>query len=110
MESQKFGAWLSMLFQCCTRFGSPRVRNLPDGIPSPRFRLFQQVVVRCQVEGFATADRGEIIGVMWAPPGYARAWWYQVRYLNGVTGAACLGTSYVDEVAEYELYLAKTQL
>ncbi|NET37654.1 MAG: hypothetical protein F6K19_37485 [Cyanothece sp. SIO1E1] len=103
MESQKFGAWLSMLIQCCTQFRSPRMRNLPDGIPSPRFRLFQQVVVRCQVEGFETADPGEIIGMMWAPPWYARAWWYQVRYLKGVTGSAWLDAGYVDEVAEYEL-------
>ncbi|NET39945.1 MAG: hypothetical protein F6K19_49675, partial [Cyanothece sp. SIO1E1] len=92
MESQKFGVWLSMLMQCCSRFCSPRVRNLPDGVPSPRFRLFQTVVVRCQVEeGFETADRGQVIGMMWAPPGYEPGWWYYVQYFDSVAAAAGLG-------------------
>ncbi len=74
-------------------------------IPSPRFGLFDVVILVWQREdGNVTNDVVQILGFVWCPK-YARdpGWWYHIRYLEKPIADGHLSAGHQEDCHEDEL-------
>lgn len=75
------------------------------GLTPPRFHLGEAIASEwIDEEGATHRDRGVIVGVFLAPPGFAPGWWYVVN-LSHAAGCPWLTIPHREELHESDLQL-----